>query len=222
MGWQDQDLRHHGRPEAVGRARRHAGPGAAVAEQCQRQRGRADAEHRYAGGGGPRGGPGALDGRRAGHHGRRQPGPARALAGPGHRHRGPPASAGYRRAGPGRRPRRRDRADAARGRKQAHHRAGEGRDRPHQRQRHAAAGRAAGEDLRPQRPDRPDHAHRAAQHAGGDRADLPAAMGLPGQSAQRVDRGRDDSPSHWPSRSASWFCGANRPTCCRWGPSTSA
>ncbi len=45
--------------------------------------------------------------------------------------------------------------------------------------------------LRPQRPDQHHDAHRAAQHGRGHRADLPAAVGIPRQSAQRHHRGHD-------------------------------
>ena len=45
---------------------------------------------------------------------------------------------------------------------------------------HSAARRAYRADLRPIGPDQCDHSHSAAQHAGGHRADLPGAVGVPG------------------------------------------
>ena len=52
--------------------------------------------------------------------------------------------------------------------------------------RHSAARRAYRADLRPLRPDQRHHPHRAAQHGGGHGTDLPGAVGVPGQPAQRL------------------------------------
>ena len=54
---------------------------------------------------------------------------------------------------------------------------GRSRGRADQQLRHPAARRAYRADLRPHRPDQRHHPHRAAQHAGGHHADLPACSG---------------------------------------------
>ena len=81
-----------------------------------------------------------------------------------------------------------DRADAPRRRERPDHQARRGRGRQGQQQRHPAARRADRADLRPQRPDQHHHPYRAAQHGRRHHPDIPAAMGVPRQSAQRRHR----------------------------------
>ena len=85
----------------------------------------------------------------------------------------------------------------------------------------AAARRAPGKDLRPQRPDRRDDAHGAAQHGRRHRPDLPACSGRFSATCARPSSSPSRSRSRWPSPSDCWCCAARAPICCLSERSTS-